>query len=183
MRGAQLVRLSSSYGPPHRLPVMKARILAPNVRMAHWSVRPQANNGPGRVGQHISIAHSYISFFGTNSAYVAYARTRTLSPYSSVPIFMDELRPKLDSVLHCLSLNNYSVFSLINDILTYCDWEDERIELFLEGMERDAPDICALLRHIPSGSEGVLDYGRAQRSTCSRLRVPVWPATSTELPA
>ena len=96
---------------------------------------------------------------------------------------MDKLHPKLDSVLHCLFLNGYSVFSPIDDIFTHQSYgcEDESIKLFREGVECDALDICARLRRIPSGPERV-EFGRVQR-TCSRLRVSVWPATSTKLPA
>lgn len=81
---------------------------------------------------------------------------------------MDKLHPRLDSVLHCLSLNGYSVFSLIDEILTHYDREDERIKLLREGIERDAADICVRLRHIPSGPERVLEFGRSQ-CTYSRL--------------
>ena len=93
---------------------------------------------------------------------------------------MDQLRPELDSVLQCLSLNGYSVFSLIDDILARGNWEDERIKTLREGMERDAADICArLLCHITSGPERVLKFGRVQRVSLI-LCVPV---PSAELPA
>ncbi|KAN0131226.1 hypothetical protein V8E53_010930 [Lactarius tabidus] len=62
---------------------------------------------------------------------------------------------RLDSVLQLLSHNGYSVFSLIDDILARGDseWEDERIKLLKEGIERDAVDICArLLSHKPASS-------------------------------
>jgi hypothetical protein len=76
---------------------------------------------------------------------------------------MDQLRPELDNVLQCLSLNGYSILSLINDILAPCSWEDERIKLLREGMERDAADIRArLLCHTTSGPERVLKFGMVQ---------------------
>jgi hypothetical protein len=50
---------------------------------------------------------------------------------------MYQLRPELDDVLECLSLNGYSVFSLIDDILARSNWEDDRIKILREGMERD----------------------------------------------
>ena len=79
---------------------------------------------------------------------------------------MNKLRPELDNVLQCLTLNGYSVFSLINDILARCNWEDERIKILREGMERDAADICArLLRSVP---RRVLKHGGVQ-CTCSSL--------------
>jgi hypothetical protein len=80
---------------------------------------------------------------------------------------MDHLRPELDRVLHCISCNGFSVFSLIDDILAR-DSEDERIKILREGMERDAADICARFLHLPSVPERVLEFARAQR-TCSRL--------------
>ena len=80
---------------------------------------------------------------------------------------MHQLRPELENVLQSLSLNGYSIFSLIDDILTRRDWEDERIKILREGMERDAADICVrLLPYITSGPEGVLKFGRVQ-CTCS----------------
>ena len=76
---------------------------------------------------------------------------------------MDKLRPELDNVLQCLSINGYSVFSLIDDILARSNWEDERIQTLREGMERDAADICArLLCHITSGHKRVLKFGQVQ---------------------
>jgi hypothetical protein len=42
-------------------------------------------------------------------------------------LFVDQLRPQLDNVLQCLSLNVYSIFSLIDDILTCRDWEDDSL--------------------------------------------------------
>ncbi|KAN0140950.1 hypothetical protein V8E53_001394 [Lactarius tabidus] len=54
------------------------------------------------------------------------------------------MRPELDNVLQCLSLNGYSVLSLISDILAYgSNREDCRIKCLLEGVEQDAVDICA----------------------------------------
>ena len=86
---------------------------------------------------------------------------------------MDKLRPELDNVLQCLSLNGYSVFSLIDDILARSNWEDQgedkRIKTLREGMERDAADICArLLCHITSCPEKVLKFGQVQ-CACSTL--------------
>jgi hypothetical protein len=82
---------------------------------------------------------------------------------------MYQLRPELDNVLQCLSLNGYSVFSLIDDILARSNWEDDRIKILREGMERDAADICArLLCHITSVPERVMKFGRVQ-CTCLRL--------------
>lgn len=76
---------------------------------------------------------------------------------------MDQLRPELDNVLQSLSLNDYSVFSLIKDILARCNWEDERIKVLREGLERDTADICTcLLSHITSGPERVMKFGRVQ---------------------
>jgi hypothetical protein len=65
-----------------------------------------------------------------------------------------QTRTRLDDVLQHLSLNGYSVFSLIDDILTRSDkrsnLENESIKLLREGLERDAADICArLLSHEP----------------------------------
>jgi hypothetical protein len=64
------------------------------------------------------------------------------------------MRSELDNVLQCLSLNGYSVFHLIDDILAHgCNREDQRIKQLREGMERDAVDICArLLSHNPAFS-------------------------------
>jgi hypothetical protein len=91
---------------------------------------------------------------------------------------MAQLRPELDNVLQCLSLNGYSVFSLIDDILARGNWKDERIKTLREGIERDAADICArLLCHITSGPERALKFGRVHRA-CFTLCVPL---PSTEL--
>ena len=59
------------------------------------------------------------------------------------------MRSELDNVLQCLSLNGYSVLSLISDILLHgTNREDRRIKCLLEGVEQDAVDICAcLLNH------------------------------------
>ena len=82
---------------------------------------------------------------------------------------MDKLHPELDNVLQCLSLNGYSVFLLIDDILAHGNWEDKWIKTLREGMERDAADICArLLCHITSCPERVLKFGRVQ-CACSTL--------------
>ena len=59
----------------------------------------------------------------------------------------------LDSILKLISLNGYSIFSLIDDILARGEWEDERIKLLQEGITRDAVDICArLLGHKPASA-------------------------------
>ena len=86
---------------------------------------------------------------------------------------MNQLRPELDNVLQCLSLNGYSVLSLIDDIHARCNLnrEDERIKTLREGMERDAADICArLLCRITSGPATVLKIGNVQ-CTCSSSNV------------
>ena len=86
---------------------------------------------------------------------------------------MNQLRPELDNVLQCLSLNGYSVLSLIDDIHARCNLnrEDERIKTLREGMERDAADICArLLCRITSGPATVLKIGNVQ-CTCSSSSV------------
>jgi hypothetical protein len=66
-----------------------------------------------------------------------------------VGIVVWEMRPELDNVLQCLSINGYSVFSLIDDIISHdSNREDRRIKFLLEGVEQDAVDICArLLNH------------------------------------
>ncbi|KAH9035490.1 hypothetical protein EDB85DRAFT_2143656 [Lactarius pseudohatsudake] len=67
------------------------------------------------------------------------------------------MRPELESVLQCLILNGYSVFSLINDILVHGrNLEDQRITLLREGVERDAADICAHLLNHNSSSVSVI---------------------------
>ncbi|KAH8986379.1 hypothetical protein EDB92DRAFT_1273072 [Lactarius akahatsu] len=66
------------------------------------------------------------------------------------------MRPEPNSVLQCLSLNGYSVFSLIDDILAHgCNQEDPGIKLLREGVlvERNAASICShLLNHNPTSS-------------------------------
>ena len=82
---------------------------------------------------------------------------------------MYQLHPELDNVLGCLSSNGYSIFSLIDDILVRRSWEDDRIKILREGMERDAADICArLLCHITSGPVKVMKF-REVHCTCPRL--------------
>ena len=64
-------------------------------------------------------------------------------------------RQELDNVLQCLSINDYSIFSLIDDILAYCDRDD--IKLVREGIECDATDICdCLFSYVTSGLKRVL---------------------------
>ena len=59
----------------------------------------------------------------------------------------------LDSILQLISLNGYSIFSLIDDILARGECEDERIKLLQEGITRNAVDICArLLGHKPASA-------------------------------
>ena len=62
--------------------------------------------------------------------------------------------PELNNVLQCISLNGYSVLSLISDILAHgSNREDRRIEWLLEGVERDAVDSCArLLNHTTTST-------------------------------
>ena len=83
---------------------------------------------------------------------------------------MDQRRPELDDVIQCLSLNGYSVISLIDDILACRNSENERIKLLREGMERDAADICARLLCFDSVPKRVLKYGRVQ-GVCSTFNV------------
>jgi hypothetical protein len=90
---------------------------------------------------------------------------------------MNQLRPELDIVLQCLSLNGYSVLSLIDDILARHNREDERIKILREGMERDAAEICTRL--LPSGPGGVLKYGGVQ-CMCSRFLVLVGAVARNE---
>ncbi|KAH9161655.1 hypothetical protein EDB89DRAFT_2248278 [Lactarius sanguifluus] len=80
----------------------------------------------------------------------------------------------LNDVLKCLSLNGYSVFSLIDDLLAQgCNQEDPRIKLLREGVERDAASICArLLNHNPtSASVSAWALGFAQAMT---MTLPLW---------
>ena len=78
---------------------------------------------------------------------------------------MDQMRPEFDNAIQCLSLNGYSVFSLIDDILACRNSEDERIKLLQEGLEHDAADICARLLCFDSVPKRVLKCGRVQ-CTC-----------------
>ncbi|KAH9037714.1 hypothetical protein EDB84DRAFT_1129828 [Lactarius hengduanensis] len=82
--------------------------------------------------------------------------------------------PKLNHVIQCLSLSGYSVFSLIDDVLSQgCNQEDPRIKLLREGVERDAVSICArLLDHNPaSASVSAWALGFAQ---ATRMTLPLW---------
>ncbi|KAH8986382.1 hypothetical protein EDB92DRAFT_1949290 [Lactarius akahatsu] len=82
--------------------------------------------------------------------------------------------PKLNDVLQCLSLNGYSVFSLIDDVLSQgCNQEDPRIKLLREGVERDAASICARLLNHNSASASVSAWalGFAQATT---MTLPLW---------
>ena len=74
---------------------------------------------------------------------------------------MYRLHPELNNVVGCLSSNGYSIFSLIDEILACCNWEDDRIKILQEGTERDAADICArFLCHITSGPVKVMKFGK-----------------------
>jgi hypothetical protein len=118
-----------------------------------------------------------LQYFNLNLREKYSTRTRDASTLFC-SILMDQLRPKLNNVLQCLSLNGYSIFSLIDDILAYCNLEDERIKILREGMERDAADICVrLLSLITSGPEKI--FGRV-KCTCSSSSSG-WLVTSTEL--
>ncbi|KAH9011540.1 hypothetical protein EDB83DRAFT_2680688 [Lactarius deliciosus] len=84
------------------------------------------------------------------------------------------MRPELNNVLQCLSLNGYSAFSLIDDILAQgCNQEDPRIKLLREGVERDAASICArLLNHNPASasvSAWALSFAHA-----TMMSLPLW---------
>ncbi|KAH8980973.1 hypothetical protein EDB86DRAFT_3247810, partial [Lactarius hatsudake] len=84
------------------------------------------------------------------------------------------MRPELNDVLKSLSLNGYSVFSLIDDILEQgCNQEDPRIKLLREGVDRDAASICArLLNHNPaSASVSAWALGFAQ---ATMMTLPPW---------
>lgn len=76
------------------------------------------------------------------------------------------MRPELNNAIQCLSLNGYSVSSLIDDILACRNLEDERIKLLREGIERDAADICARLLCFDAIPKRALKYGMVQ-CTCS----------------
>ena len=82
---------------------------------------------------------------------------------------------RLDFIIQLLSHNGYSVFSLIDDILTRGgnEWEHGRIKTLKEGIERDAVDICArLLNHNPaSASISQWAVGVAQLSATLRSEV------------
>jgi len=82
------------------------------------------------------------------------------------------MRPELDNVLQSLSLNGYSVFTLINDILLSHDFdqEDPNIRPLRKGVERDATDICArLLSHNPSSASISIWALGVARSTLSEV--------------
>ncbi|KAH8996938.1 hypothetical protein EDB86DRAFT_953602 [Lactarius hatsudake] len=82
--------------------------------------------------------------------------------------------PKLNDVLQCLSTNGYSVFSLIDDVLSQgCNQEDPRIKLLREGVERDAANICARLLHHNRTSASVSAWalGFAQATMMTH---PLW---------
>jgi hypothetical protein len=92
----------------------------------------------------------------------------------------DEKRSWLDTIIQLLSVHGYSVFSLIDDVLTRSSIESQRIGLLREGLERDAADICArLLSHNPtSASVSAWALGVAQstlrpetQGTCSSTSV------------
>ena len=91
---------------------------------------------------------------------------------------MGQMRPELNNAIQSLSLNGYSVFSLIDDILACRSSEDKRIKLLQEGLERDAADICARLLCFDSVPKRVLKYGRVQCTCFVSLRVQVTPRLS-----
>jgi hypothetical protein len=69
------------------------------------------------------------------------------------------MHPELDNVLQCLSLNGYTVFSLISDVLAHgSNQEDLRIKCLLEGVEQDAVDICTRLLNHNSTSTSVTTW-------------------------
>jgi hypothetical protein len=80
--------------------------------------------------------------------------TQTCTPFqNSYSYHSVQMSLGLDTVLQLLSINGYSVFSLIDDIIARGEWEDERIKLLQEGITRDAVDICArLLCHQPASA-------------------------------
>ncbi len=82
------------------------------------------------------------------------------------------MRPELDNVLQCLSLNGYSVFSLIDDILAHGrNREDQRIKFLREGVERDAADICARLLSYDSTSASVCVWALGVAKSMRRSEV------------
>ncbi|KAH8980978.1 hypothetical protein EDB86DRAFT_3247814 [Lactarius hatsudake] len=87
------------------------------------------------------------------------------------------MRPELNNVLQCLSLNGYSAFSLIDDILARgCNQEDPRIKSLREGVERDAASICArLLNHNPA-SASVSAWGLSF-AHAAMMSLPLWKIT------
>jgi hypothetical protein len=91
---------------------------------------------------------------------------------------MDQMHPELDSVLQCLSLNGYSIVSLINDILARSNLEDPRLRLLREGIERDAAEICARILCDNILPERVFEFGRDK---CTCLSSNAGPSTRAEL--
>ncbi|KAH9169304.1 hypothetical protein EDB89DRAFT_2244767 [Lactarius sanguifluus] len=92
--------------------------------------------------------------------------------------------PELNDVLQCLSTNGYSVFSLIDGVLSQgCNQEDPRIKLLREGVERDAADICArLLNHNPASasvSAWALGFAQAKMMTLPWNNNVVSPSLSS----
>ena len=82
------------------------------------------------------------------------------------------MRPEFDNVIRCLSLNGYSVFSLINDILANGgNREDQRIKSLRVGVERDAADICALLLNHNSASALVSTWALGFAQSMLRSKV------------
>jgi hypothetical protein len=73
--------------------------------------------------------------------------------------FTQKMHPELDNVVQCLSINGYSVFSLIGDILAHgSNRGDLRIKCLLEGVEQDAVDICACLLNHNTTSASVTTW-------------------------
>ncbi len=81
------------------------------------------------------------------------------------------MRPGFDNVLQSLFLNGYSVFTLIDFLLSHdSDQEDPKIKSLREGVERDAQDICArLLSHNPSSTSISIWALGVTRSTLSEV--------------
>ncbi|KAH9168950.1 hypothetical protein EDB89DRAFT_1555987 [Lactarius sanguifluus] len=87
---------------------------------------------------------------------------------------VDQMRPELNDVLQCLSINGYSVFSLIDEVLAEgCNQQDPRTKLLQEGVDRDAASICArLLNHSPAtASVSAWALGFAQ---ATMMTLPLW---------
>lgn len=82
---------------------------------------------------------------------------------------------RLDFILQLLSHNGYSVFSLIDDILTRggSEWEHERIKTLKKGIERDAVDICARLLSHNAASASISQWALGVAQSTATLRSEV----------